>query len=263
MLLAIDAGNSYIKLALFDGDQIRHHFLVANRADLTVDDLATATASGRSTFGLTPDIVDAAVIGSVVPSVTSTLVSFVRDRLQADVHVPKYSTDLGIKVDYDRPTSLGIDRLADAIAAADLYGTPSIAVDMGTATTFNVVMPGPTFAGGVIGPGVGVLSETLASRTAQLHEVSIAQPDSVVANSTKQALQSGLYYGYASMVDGIVARIQAELEIEGCPVIAAGGASSIVAEACRWITVVDGELTLQGLRLMYERRANGIHSNGP
>jgi len=255
MLLVIDAGNSYLKFALFDGDQIRATVRIRNHPGETADGFAVSVLGA----GISADLVDAVAIGSVVPAVTPILVEFVRAQLTENVYVAKYSDDIGLAIDYDRPASLGIDRLADTLAAADVLGAPSIAVDMGTATTFNVVTPGPRFAGGVIAPGIGVLSETLASRTAQLHEVSPSKPHTVIAKSTRQALQSGLFYGYASMVEGIVRRLQAEQGIDGCPVIATGGGTLVehLIDQCPSVTRVDVNLTLRGLRLLYKARTKG------
>jgi len=251
MLLAIDAGNSYIKLALFDGPTLVKYGRHPNGTDVRQSFLAD---------------VDAAVIGSVVPASTPALINMVRSLYNVDAYVPTSKDPAGIDVDYDPPGTLGIDRLADAVAAAHIAGAPVIAVDMGTATTFNVVSHSlpfregagvgrPRFIGGAIAPGVGVLSEVLSSRAAQLPPVEMSRPPSVIAGNSIHALQSGLFYGYASMVDGMVRRLQAELGVDSCPVIATGGGA--VAEliaACPSVTQVEPYLTLHGLRLLYEAR---------
>ena len=268
MLLAIDAGNSFLKLALFDGDTIDGYWRLPN----SPDPMAAIKA-----LALPP--IDAAVIGSVVPTSTPALVDLVKTLFNVDAYVPTSADPAGIDIDYSPPGTLGIDRLADAVAAAHLAGAPSIAVDMGTATTFNVVtsrpfregqgvgsdslpfsegrgVGNPVFVGGAIAPGVGVLSEVLSTRAAQLPPVEMSKPPSVIAGNSIHALQSGLFHGYASMVDGMVKRVQAELGVDTCPVIATGGgAIADLIDACPSITRIEPYLTLLGLRLIYERRA--------
>jgi len=244
MLLVIDAGNSYLKFALFDGPTLVTHRRCPNGVDIR-----------QSIVDARLPNVDAAVIGSVVPSSTPTLVDIVQALFDVDAYLPTSRDPAGIDVDYSPPGTLGIDRLADAVAAAHFAGAPVIAVDMGTATTFNVVAAGPKFIGGAIAPGIGVLSEVLSSRAAQLPPVEMSRPPSAIAGNSIHALQSGLFYGYASMVDGMVRRLQAELAVDSCPVIATGGGATVelIAE-CPSITRAEPYLTLHGLRNLYEAR---------
>lgn len=255
MLLVIDAGNSYLKFALFDGPTIVKHGRYRNDADVH-----QALLDAHLTD------VDAAVIGSVVPASTPALVDVVRDLFHVDAYVLTSKDPAGIDVDYDPPGTLGIDRFADAAAAAHLAGAPVIAIDMGTATTFNVVSHSlpfrdgagvgrPKFIGGAIAPGAGVMSEVLSSRAAQLPPVEMSRPPSVIAGNSIHALQSGLFYGYASMVDGMIRRLQAEMGVDSCPVIATGGGATdaLIAE-CPSISLVEPYLTLHGLRLLHEAR---------
>lgn len=252
MLLAIDRGNSFTKIALFDGDNLRAAWRRNSAGDYAelLTSLFTESAIDRA-------LVDAVVIGSVVPASTAALAQAAKELFGVDAYVATSANAVGIAVDYDPPGTLGIDRLADAVAAVHFVGTPSIAVDMGTATTFNVVVDGPRFIGGAIAPGVGVLSEALSKRTAQLPAVELVKPPRVIARNTQQALQSGLFYGYASMVDGMVARLRAEIGVD-CPVIVTGGgASTELIAVCSGVTAVEPHLTLHGLRLLFERRASG------
>jgi type III pantothenate kinase len=259
MLLAIDAGNSNVKFALFEGAELKALWRVHSDPSRTSEEYAALLAPLFAECGLKFDVIDGVVIGSVVPRATPHLSALATDHFGTSPYIASASTAVGIAVEYEPPTSLGIDRLADAVAAAEFAGSPAIAVDLGTATTFNVVAPGangPRFIGGAIAPGAGVLAETLSSRAAQLPAVGLIKPPTVIAQNSIHALQSGLFYGYASMIDGIVSRLRDELGDTTCPVIATGGgATEMLIAECRTITRIEPHLTLHGLRLLYERRS--------
>ncbi|MEI8055928.1 MAG: type III pantothenate kinase [Actinomycetes bacterium] len=250
MLLAIDVGNTNTVLGLFDGAELLRSYRVKTDARSTADELLL-------TFrGLLQD--DPAVTGialcSTVPAVLRELRAML-DRYYADVpHViiePGART--GVPVLMDNPKEVGADRIANTLAAFTLYGGPSIVVDFGTSTNFDVISSKGEFLGGALAPGIEISLEALASRAAQLRKVEFVAPRSVIAKNTVEALQSGALYGFAGQVDGIVTRIIAELGGEVTAVIATGGLAPVVIAESSTVTVHRPDLTLQGLRLVYEK----------
>jgi type III pantothenate kinase len=246
MLLAIDAGNSNLKLALFAGREL------VGRGRLTTDVARSSDEYGQEIRELL-DLKDvqAMVIASVVPALNPTL------RRMAETHFqlqPLFvdHTNAGLKIVYDQPSDLGADRIVDAVAGLEKYGAPCVVVDFGTATTFNVVNEASEFVGGAISPGLITCSEALFARTAKLPRVKFERPEKVIGSSTVAAIQSGLYYGYAGLVDGVLERIILEFRVTP-RMIATGGLAHSVVPASRYIEHVDDTLTLEGLRLIYER----------
>ena len=237
MLLAIDAGNSNIKLGLFEGYEFRAQWR------LTSSELAQLAA-------MNPQGLEAVVIASVVPALNPTLTRICEEHFRLTPIFVDHTTPTGLKLLYDSPAQLGADRIVDAVAAVEKYGAPCIVVDFGTATTFNAINAAEEFVGGAISPGLLTCSEALFARAAQLPRVKIQRPEKVIASSTVGAIQSGLYYGYSGLVDGVLERMIAEMS--GTPrVIATGGLAHAIAS--RYIEVRDDTLTLEGLRLVYER----------
>ena len=237
MLLAIDAGNSNIKLALFDGYELRAQWR------LTSDELDQLAR-------MNPQDVEAIVIASVVPALNPTLTRIAEDHFKLTPVFVDHTTPTGLKILYDSPADLGADRIADAVAAVEKYGAPCIVVDFGTATTFNAINAAGEFLGGAISPGLMTCSEALFARAAKLPRVKFERPARVIGASTTTAMQSGIFYGYTGLIDGMLERIIAEMG--GTPrVIATGGLAHAIAS--KYIEVRDDTLTLEGLRLVYER----------
>lgn len=239
MLLAIDAGNSNIKIALFDGDELRAQWR------LTSSELVQLA-------GIDSQNLEAVLIASVVPALNPTLTRLSGDYFKLTPVFVDHTTRTGLKILYDSPADLGADRIVDAIAGVAKYGAPCIVVDFGTATTFNAINAAGEFIGGAISPGLMTCSEALFARAAKLPRVKFERPARVIGASTTTALQSGIYYGYAGLVDGVLERMIAEMG--GKPsVIATGGLAHAIAPASRYISEIDDTLTLEGLRLVYER----------
>lgn len=256
MLLAVDIGNTNTVIGVFtDGVQIAH-WRVATDTHRMSDEHAVLFDGLFRIAGLNADIVDGAIIGSVVPAVQSACADAIRQQWSLDPVIVSSTLDSGIPVRYDPPHAVGADRIANAVAAVNRYGAPAIVVDFGTATTFDTISSDCAYIGGAIAPGLEISMAALFAQTAQLPHISLEIPPSAVGTTTVSSLQSGALYGYAGLVDGLVERIATEL---GGPVhvIATGGLSRTVSPYTRSIQHVDPDLTLFGLYLLYERNRAG------
>ena len=249
MLLAIDAGNTNIKLGLF-----REQELIAQWRLVTDRNKSSYEAEVRSLFegsGIDCAEVDGVAIASVVPqlhdALTRIAASFSVEPLFVD-----HTTDTGLKLFYEPPSDLGADRIVDAVAAMNKYGTPCLVIDFGTATTFNVVSKHRQFLGGAISPGLFTCADALFTRAAKLPPVDFVQEPVVIGTSTVEAIQSGIYYGYAGLVDGMITRML-EGMLSVSQIVATGGLAPFIAEASQYIDTIDETLTLDGLRIVYDR----------
>ncbi|MEJ0072269.1 MAG: type III pantothenate kinase [Pseudomonadota bacterium] len=253
MLLTIDVGNTNTKLAIFEGDVLKAQWRSATDTTRTADEYAVWLTQLMELNGLNRGAVDAAIIASVVPETTFNLVTLCRRYFNTQpLVVGEPSVKLGIKALIDHPDEVGADRLVNAVAAQERYGGPLIIVDFGTATTFDLVDGGGNYAGGVIAPGINLSLKALYMAAAKLPRVEIRRPQRAIATNTINAMQSGIFWGYIGLIEGIVARMRAEAEAE-LPVIATGGLAPMFAGATNAITSVDSDITLRGLLLIYER----------
>jgi len=252
MLLALDVGNSSTVVGVFDADLLVHHWRLATQHSWTPDEVALHL-QGLLRFAdldLRRDV-SGVVVASVVPPVTATVRAMVeRHDLPTVVVAPGIRT--GIPLRYEDPREIGADRIANAVAAVELYGGPAVVVDFGTSTNFDAIDRSGAFVGGAIAPGVAISTDALVARAAQLSEVSTDRPEHAIGRSTVQALQSGIVYGFAGQVDAVVGRIAAELG-PGVTTVATGGMAPAVLEACDSIDHHDPWLTLKGLRLVWDR----------
>ncbi len=256
MLLALDVGNTNTKLGLYRLDaskpEIAAHWRLTTHHAQTVDEYGALFVNLFAMNGMDPGQVRRIIIASVVPPVESTL----RQVCENFFHITPLFVEPGIETGMplliDHPAELGADRLADAIAAQERYGSPCIAVNFGTATKFEVISARGEYLGGAIAPGLGISADALFSRAARLTRVDIKRPAKVIGANTVAHLQSGLYFGYIGLVDGILERIFAELGLQP-RVIATGGLARMIAEDSRYITAIDEMLTLDGLRILFER----------
>jgi len=255
VLLTIDVGNSTIVIGVFDGTELADHWRIATEPHRTPDEIALALDGLLAFAGLDlqRDLTGVA-IASVVPPVTEDLRAMADRYLAVPPVVVEPGVRTGIPMKVDNPRDIGADRIVNAVAAAELYGAPSIVVDFGTATSFDAVDREGAFVGGAIAPGVRVSSDALADHAARLPRVEIVRPDQVVARSTVTALQSGIVYGFAGQVDTLVRRLSTELG-PGVTTVATGGMAPSVLDTCETIDVHDPWLTLKGLRLIWERNA--------
>jgi len=255
MLLAIDAGNTNVTFAVYSGRDLRIHWRISTQQGRTADEytslLDTLFGHERLTFADIDDV----VIASVVPAVTPDLMRLARKSFGSEPLVIGPAVDMGIDVRYQPPSDVGADRLVDAVAAVAKYGpAPLIVIDFGTATTFNAVGAGDVYLGGAIMPSVALSWDMLYKRAARLTEQPREMPPHVIGGNTTHALQSGMTFGLASMIDGMVAGFRREMNAPDCHVIATGGqAADLLAPISTSITHVDPLLTLDGLRLVWER----------
>jgi type III pantothenate kinase len=262
MLLVIDVGNTNVSYGVFDGATMLHHVRTESARARTADEYAVLVRQMLSMRGVEASSIDAAIVASVVPSLTDVMVELVRRAFAREAMVVGPGIRTGMAILYDNPKEVGADRIVNAVGAYEwLRGaegpTPTsglIVVDFGTATTFDCVSPKGEYLGGVITPGVMISAEALFSRAARLHRVEIVVPPRVVGKNTVQSMQSGIVYGYAGLVDGLCARLKRELG-HPCRVLATGGLARAIAAHTEAIEHVYDDLTLDGLRLLFERNA--------
>lgn len=253
MLLAIDAGNTNIKFVIFDGDRQIAEWRAATSTHRTADEYAIWLIQLMALKGLQPSDVEATVIATVVPQLLLNL-RFLCERYFncKPLVVGEPECELGIKVHYTRPQDVGADRLADAIAAHAQWPGSLIVIDFGTATTFNVVAANGDYLGGVIAPGVNLNLQALHMAAAKLPQISVDRPDKVIGTDTVTAMKSGVYWGYISLIDGMVRKIEAEYG-QSMVVVATGGLAALFAGGTKTITHVAPDLTTRGLLEIYRR----------
>lgn len=252
MLLVIDAGNTNTVFAVFDGETLRGQWRIATDARRTSDEYGIWLLQIMAHAKIEPDQIHAAIMSCVVPQSIFALRMLTRQYFHTELlMVGDSSVRLGIQAKIDRPTEVGADRLVNAVAAWKRYQTPLIIVDFGTATTFDVVNNEGDYIGGVIAPGVNLSLETLHRAAAKLPNIAIEKPRHVTGKDTVSAMQSGIYYGYVGLIEGIVSRIKEEA---GVPmlVVATGGLSPLFAKATKVIDALEPDLIIDGLRLIYK-----------
>ncbi len=253
MLLAIDSGNTNATFAVYDGEEKRAEWRSSRASGRTADELAVWLRQMMAMEDVPQDAVDAAIIANVVPASAFDLrMLCVRYFDCEPLVIGESEVELGIEVLTESPSEVGADRLVNAVGAHEKYGGPLIVVDFGTATTFDVTDEDGNYCGGVIAPGVNLSLEALQSTAAQLPRVAIAKPETVIGRATVPAMQSGIYWGYVGLIEGVTRRLQEE---NGDPmtVIATGGLAPLFSQATEAIDHLDRDLTLRGLLSIYRR----------
>ena len=252
MLLVVDAGNTNVVFAVHDGAAWRGIWRIATEPQRTSDEYAVWLLTLLGHSGLKPAEIDRAVIGTVVPAALYHLRRLCRDWFGTEPLVARSSLDWGFQIKVDNPAEVGADRLLNSLAAHHAYTGPLVVIDFGTATTFDVVNADGAYMGGVIAPGINLSLEALHKAAARLPRIGIGRPQAVIGRSTVPAMQSGIYWGYVGLIEGLVARIQAEWDAP-LNVVATGGLAPLLAEGTMVIKVIDPDLTLDGLRLLADR----------
>ncbi len=251
MLLAIDIGNTNVTLGVFQGEKLRTTWRVASDIDQMPDEYAVTLLSLMRHEGIEDSDIKEVSLCSVVPPLTTTWAELCQKYFHVSPLVVGAGVRTGVRIRMDNPREVGADRIVNAAAAHQLWGGPVIIADLGTATTFDVVSKEGDYLGGVIAPGIRISAQSLFTRTAQLPRVELARPKRAIGTNTVSAMQSGIIFGYVGLVEGIINRIQQELP-EKAKVAATGGYSPLIAKETTIIDVVDLDLTLVGLRLIYD-----------
>lgn len=253
MILVIDVGNTNIVLGIYEGTKLLNFWRVKTDADKTSDEYGMIISQLFELQGFKFSDIESVVICSVVPPIMYTLDHMARKYFNREPLIIGPGIKTGMNIKYDNPKEVGADRIVNAVAAYELYGGPLIIVDFGTATTYCVVSKNGEYLGGAISPGVRISMDALFERTAKLPRVELVKPGTVICKNTINSIQSGVIYGYVGQVDYIVKRMKIELGDLNTKVIATGGLSKLIASESETIDTVNGLLTLEGLRIIYER----------
>lgn len=253
MLLAIDVGNTNIMIGVFDrNDEIKVCWRIATRRDSTEDELGMMLKNLLAHSSISPADISAVVISSVVPPLMDSLERMAKKYFSVNPLIVRLGIETGINILYDNPREVGADRIVNAVAGYSLYGGPLIIVDFGTATTFCAISAAGDYLGGAIAPGIGISMEALFEKAAKLPRVELIKPCRVIGKDTVSSMQSGIVYGFAGQVDGVVRRIKRELP-GGPMVVATGGLAPLIASESETIDQVNTVLTLEGLRIIARR----------
>jgi type III pantothenate kinase len=252
--MAADIGNTQTVLGVFEGDEVSARWRIATEAHRSPDEVGIACAALLELRGMRLSDIGAMIVSSDVPPLIRSYRRFAEDLLGVPFHSVSSGMETGLEIHYDDPTALGSDRIVNSVAAVSYYGTPAIIVDFGTATTVEAVGEGANYLGGALMPGVYISLDTLASRAAKLQYVDLeAGTPKAVATNTPDAIRSGFIYGYAGAIDALIRRFKEELGPQNrTRVIATGGPAPVIVRHCQEIEEFDPDLTLKGLRVLFE-----------
>lgn len=257
ILLAVDVGNTNTVIGAMEGARVAHSWRVST-AVRTTDEVGLLLLQLLGHRGLAPGDICGVAISCVVPSVIYAIEKAARRYLSVDAMVVGRGMKTGMRVRTDNPREVGADRIVNAVAAYERHPGPLVVVDFGTATTFDCVSPEGDYVGGAIAPGFRISADALFTRTAKLPRVEVERPPRAIGTNTVHSMQSGLFFGYLGLVDGLARRCKAELAVPGGAAVrcvATGGLANLIGRACEEVDEVDDDLTLQGLRILWERNA--------
>ena len=252
MLLVIDVGNTNMVLGVYKDTELLDHWRISTDRQRTTDEYGVLIRELFYLNDFRADDINAIIISSVVPPVVPTLERMCQRYFGLSPLLSGPGVKTGMDIRYDNPREVGADRIVNAVAAYEKYGGPVIIVDLGTATTFCAVDAKGVYLGGSICPGIGISTEALVQRTAKLPRIELKRTDSVICRNTIESMQAGVFYGFVGQVEGIVSRMRRELDMSA-RVVATGGLAVVIAPATKAIDVVEPMLTLEGLRIIYER----------
>ncbi len=253
MILVMDIGNTNIKAAVFSGDRLLNRWRCATDTAMTSDQYGIIMADLFRYYKLEMSAIEGIMISSVVPTINYTIEHMCRDYFGIDPKILQPGTKTGLNIRYENPRELGSDRIANAVAVSALYNGPSVFIDFGTATTYGVISAKNEFLGGAIGPGLRMMNAALATGTAKLPSIELVVPQHVIGKTTISNIQSGILYGYIGSVEKIVTGMKKELGAPDAQVIATGGMAHLVKSNSNVIDLINPDLTLTGLRLIYEK----------
>ncbi len=252
MLLVMDVGNTHTVLGVYEGRVLKAQWRLSTCREVTADEMGILTRNLFSAKRLAPDSIDAVMVSSVVPPVNPVIEEMTQKYFGVAAVFLGPGTRTGMAIHYDNPQEVGADRIANSVAAFEKYGGPCVVVDFGTAITFDAISEKGEYLGGAICPGLGISAEALFTRAARLPRVEIRDPGRAIGTNTVSSIQAGLFYGAIGMMDGLLDRLKAALG-EKMRVVATGGQATLVAGASRFKPTIDPALTLEGLRIIYER----------
>ena len=254
LLLGIDVGNTNITFGVFHGKELLKTFRMTTKMQRTSDEFGVWITSLLQGKGFTPDDLQDVIVASVVPGIMYSLNSGIIKYLNRTPIVVSAGMKTGLRINMANPKELGADRVVDCVAGYELYGSPVMVIDFGTATTYDLVLPGGVFETGITSPGIRICANALWNETAKLPEIAIEKPESILARDTTSSMQAGLVYGCIGQTEYIIKKVKEEAGLSEMKVVATGGLGRIISEETDMIDVYDPDLTLKGLQIIYERQ---------